>query len=263
LIEDKCRLLVARLKKSPYTFEIAGNTKAKGCNMSGRGTAAGIEFQGTVGAVFASFMLSDKSSSILNPSLLGKPTKIQFEVPTSVDDIKIQTVDGQLLIQAKNSIAMSEVGKGDMYSAIQQFVQQYIDGVVDDGVRRDLDKVHDRLILAVPEKAPDTVKSVLKAVLDRVRTEAATGLSEDMKSKLSTFENHIRKAWCAIKDSEISSADLEKIIGLSSVVTIGTAEVGNAKLALGSIIAKSGEEDALFQQLQTWAVSASAAGTGR
>ena len=230
--------------------------------MSGRGTAAGIEFQGRIGAVFASLLLAGRACSIIDPQLPGKPTKIKFEVPSAVDDIVVETDQGQILIQAKNSICLSEPGKGDLYSAIKQFVQQYLDGVIEDGVRRDLDVKYDRLVLAVPDKAPDTVKNDLKTLIDRLRTGAATGISQKLQDIRTKFERHINMAWRSIKGSDIPSSDREKIIGLCAVIIVDNAQIGTSKVALGNVVKRWGDEVTVFKLFKDWAVNASAAGTG-
>lgn len=230
--------------------------------MSGRGTAAGIEFQGRVGAVFASQLLAGRACSIIDPQLPGKPAKIKFEVPSAVDDVVVETDQGQILIQAKNSISVSEPGKGDLYSAIKQFVQQYMDGVIEAGERRDLDAKYDRLVLAVPDKAPTTVKNDLKTLIDRLRTSSATGISQKLQDIKTKFESHINMAWRSIKGSDIPSSDLEKIIGLCAVIIVDNALIGTSKVALGDVVKRGGDEEPIFKHLEGWAVNASASGTG-
>src|SRR4051794_16454269 len=117
--------------------------------MSGRGPAEGVVFQAEVGAAAAALLLAERAVSRLGSSLPGTPIRVLFETPTAVDDVLIETDVGIIYVQAKRTIALSPKADSKLASVADQFVRQYRDGVLEGGVRRDLDPAKDRLLLAV------------------------------------------------------------------------------------------------------------------
>ena len=133
--------------------------------MSGRGTASGVVFQAEVGAYAAAFILGERPTARLSTGLPGNPIKVNFETPTAVDDVVLRTDVGEIYVQAKRAISLSARAGSEFASVADQFVRQYRAGVVENGVRRDLDPVRDRLLLVVEEDTGDPIAIHLKEVL--------------------------------------------------------------------------------------------------
>lgn len=65
--------------------------------MSGRGASGGVVFQAEVGAYAAGLLLSDRPlSRLARPSRIAK--KFRFETPSAVDDVLIETQDGEVYV---------------------------------------------------------------------------------------------------------------------------------------------------------------------
>ena len=93
--------------------------------MSGRSTASGVAFQSRVGACIAAIMLAERPLSVLARTLPGSPERILFETPYPVDDILVETSAGEIYVQAKNNISLSDKSDSELASVAQQFVRQY------------------------------------------------------------------------------------------------------------------------------------------
>ncbi len=130
--------------------------------MSGRGTAAGVVFQAEVGAYAAALILGQRPISRLSTGLPGSPLRVNFETPTAVDDVVLKTDVGEIYVQAKRAITLSAKADSELASVSDQFVRQFRAGVIENGVRRELDPVRDRLLLVVEEDTGDPISIHLK-----------------------------------------------------------------------------------------------------
>ena len=230
--------------------------------MSGRGTAAGVDFQAVVGAHVAALMLAERPMSRLAAGLPGHPRKVLFETPAAVDDVLVLTDVGEIYVQAKSSLPLSALPTSELASVADQFVRQFRAGVTENGARRELDPTRDRLVLAVSGEAPDTIAKDLREVLDRLRTGAATGLPQKLVAARDTFAGQLATAWQAAARASVTDAERDDLLELCAVVEIASAHRQLAEEALTDVVAQAGAETAVMDLIERWAVDASKAGVG-
>lgn len=230
--------------------------------MSGRATSGGVVFQSEVGAYVAALLLSERPLSRLSDTLPGKPLKIFMETQSAVDDVNIVTDEGMVYVQAKTNLSVSENIKSEFYSVVDQFVRQYRDGVTNLLTKRQMDTYKDRLVLAVGENAPSTVRNDLRIALDRNRTGAATALPANLKNPLETMTKVIQAVWLQESGIAISDQDLRNILIMSAVVVLDVSQKKLSTEALSHIVKNPGEEVILEKLLVNWAAGAAEHGTG-
>jgi hypothetical protein len=89
-------------------------------------TNSGIDFQHRVGALAMVTMLTDLAD--LDVAGLGnpgeRPTQVRFETADGIDDIVIVLDEGQILVQAKNTISLSTSADSEFAKVIRQFVEK-------------------------------------------------------------------------------------------------------------------------------------------
>lgn len=230
--------------------------------MSGRGTAAGVVFQAEVGAYAAAFILGERPISRLSTGFPGSPIKVNFETPTAVDDVVVRTNVGEIYVQAKRAISLSTKAGSELASVADQFVRQFRAGVLDSGIRRDLDVARDRLLLVVGEDTGDPIAIHLKEVFDRQRTLAATALPANLQTALSTFSAHVEAAWLTATGAAMTDTERTALLRVCAIASITDASRQLAEEALRDVVETPGSETAAMDLLVTWAANASADGTG-
>ncbi|HEX6860981.1 MAG TPA: hypothetical protein VF138_12385 [Caulobacteraceae bacterium] len=230
--------------------------------MSGRGTAGGVAFQRWFGAMAAAMMLTDRPMTRIAVSIPGVPLKIHFETAEPVDDLTIFTDRGAAYVQAKRQLALSNGEESELRSVANQFVAQYRTGFADGLARRPPDPEADRLVLAVGDATPNTVKADLKDALDRHASGAATAPPVKLSSALKIFRDHIQAAWLAQTGHPITAGEADAILRLCRVVVLTDAQESIATEALVSVVAAGGDETALFDVLCRWGADGSAVGAG-
>ena len=230
--------------------------------MSGRGTAEGVVFQAEFGAAAAALLLAERAISRLGTGLPGRPLRILFETPTAVDDVLVETDVGIIYVQAKRTISLSPKTDSELASVADQFVRQYRGGVLEGGVRRDLDPAKDRLLLAVSPDTVGTVSKNLREALDRNRTGAATAVPAHLTHALQVFSDHLDRKWKAASGQELSAEERQKILRLCSVTILSDSEKELATEALRDAVASVGDEAAAYGHLELWAAKAQADGVG-
>ncbi len=230
--------------------------------MSGRGTASGVAFQSRVGAYIAAMMLAERPLSTLARTLPGSPERILFETPASVDDVLIETSEGEIYVQAKNNISLSDKSDSELASVAQQFVRQYREKAGSKSAKRPFDPAYDRLVLAVGTESPATMRNDLREVLERYATHAATAFPQKLDKALKTFSNQISSAWLGETKTLILPQDLKEILNLCRVISFGDVDERCVVEILSHIVAVPADEVALWNVLTAWATHASAKGTG-
>ncbi|MDP3895566.1 MAG: hypothetical protein Q8Q62_02700 [Mesorhizobium sp.] len=187
---------------------------------------------------------------------------VRFETPSAVDDLTIETDVGKVYVQAKRTIALSPAEDSELASVATQFVRQYLQGVDVDGSHRPLDSACDRLILAVSDQAATTISGDLRDALERIRTEAATGVPSDLQKALTIFTNHIDRAWLAEAARPITDAQRQSLLSNCTVIVLGDSHRQIAEEALREVVSSAGDETGLFDLLVSWAAVAAQRGTG-
>ena len=127
----------------------------------GAAVASGVTFQENVAAWFAVLILAEKDAT--PPAGLPADTTLDdvvAETTQPVDDLKIRTsANGQIFVQAKTSLALSDRAGSELAAVIDQFVRQYRSGFRPPNTdSRPLDPQLDRLVLAVSQRAPATIR---------------------------------------------------------------------------------------------------------
>lgn len=229
--------------------------------MSGRGTSAGIIFQSEVAAYIAALLLSKRPLSRLDNMLPGKPLKIFLETPLPVDDVNILTEDGCIYFQVKTNISLSN-NDINLYSVVEQFVLQYLEGVKHGDSYRKMDVNYDMMVLVVSHIAPTTIRIDLKDILDKNRSNSATGISERQQKAFNIFKNLIGKSWLKKTGKEILSHEENELLKLCSVVILDESKKQSGIEMLSHVVENEGDEITLWSILITWASEASRCGTG-
>lgn len=219
-------------------------------------------FQGEMGARIAGLMLSERPLSRIIPNVPGAPRRILFETPASVDDLLVETDTGEVYIQAKRTLSLSAEEVSELASVAEQFVGQFRAGIREAGFRRDLDPARDRLVLAVSEDAPATIRRDLMEVLDRGRTGAATGLPAKLADAQKTFSDHVDREWRSATGADITDAERAAVLRVCSVAVIGDAQRQIVDDACRDVVATASDERTLGELLDRWGADASARGTG-
>lgn len=230
--------------------------------MSGRSTASGVAFQARVGAYVAALMLAERPLSSLAQALPGAPTRILFETPAPVDDVLVETNVGEIYVQAKNSISLSDKPDSELASVAQQFVRQYCEKSGSQSTKRSFLSAQDRLVLAVGEETPATIRDHLREALERNATNAATAFPQTLDKAFTTFSNQIGLAWLEETKTPILPQDLTAILSLCRVISLRRGDERRIVEILSHIVAVLENGTALWNVLKDWAVDASSKGTG-
>lgn len=158
----------------------------------GKAAAAGIDFQASVAALFASWMVAEKPVDSRIHLNLAKPVKISLESLAKVDDIVI-TLDngGSVFIQCKTRLTLSDSTESVLSEVIGQFVQQLVSSLdlVEKGTGKGLCFGRDALVLAVGRDAPNTIKSDLATALSQYRLDSDAILNSKQRNAF----NKVRK----------------------------------------------------------------------
>ena len=141
----------------------------------GHATAAGIEYQGQVGAWIASHILTRQRLVDLGGAI---PQALQMESMSPVDDIVVQANDGGVwYINVKGAVSTSTKSQSSLASVVDQFVRQWLEGVSFRGTQRAFDAERDRLVLVTKPSGNRSfvrgANGVIRRISDGVGAEAA------------------------------------------------------------------------------------------
>jgi hypothetical protein len=142
----------------------------------GNATAAGVTFQGGLGALFAVMAMEQR---ILQPRLrLGnaRPEAFRFETEAPVDDTLISTTaNGYLSVQAKTALNLSSSLDSELGKTAEQMVRQWKlceTGDDDKGWNHPLSTDRDRFVIAIGPGASNTIATDLATALASRREHA-------------------------------------------------------------------------------------------
>lgn len=197
----------------------------------GSATAAGMTFQSETAAWFATLMLAEQDAS--PPFRLPSAVMLKdilAETVQPVDDLKIGTsAGGQIFVQVKTSLSVSDRTDSEFAKVIAQFVRQFRRGYEGSASpRRSLDPSKDRLVLVVGARTPSTVREELSDVLERLRSaQAPTSLAE-IKRAMNQSEqrlldlslSNIRRTWLDDSGREPSEQEILQIIQIAHVLLL-------------------------------------------
>jgi hypothetical protein len=236
----------------------------------GNATAAGVNFQQSLGAIFGLWLLSEAP---VDPRLqLGsaKITAIRMETEAPLDDAYGATSDGGIICgQAKNSLSLSDSLTSEFGKTVEQIVRQWRlcrDGTGDLGWNRPLDDAKDRLLIAVGPGSPATIRTNLAKGLEARRQPGAPVLTAPETKALAQFDTCVRLAWTASGATEpLTDAILQAISRLTYVYTIDPEgnERGTWAIALGPVLQTSADGPMVFNLLERVAGDLMSARGGR
>ena len=183
----------------------------------GSAPAAGVPFQGAVGALFAaSGMAPQKADERLE---LGAEQVLafRFETEAPVDDILIETSGpAWLFFQAKTNLPFGEQPASEMVKTVEQIVRQWKLCSQGDGSKRwnrPLDKDKDRFVIAVGPGTPKTVASDLSEALSRRREGSVPATTPaNLKSALAKFSRLLKAAWKKFYGMEATESEIGQIL---------------------------------------------------
>jgi hypothetical protein len=126
----------------------------------GAATNTGIDYQQRLAAYFLIQMLLDMDSlSGIGLDGVHPITEVSFETSSYVDDMVIKTQNGNLYIQAKRNISMSDNVGSEFQKTVNQFVNQFLLNT----------EANDKYILATSSGSSSKIKQDLRKILESIR----------------------------------------------------------------------------------------------
>ena len=246
------------MRTGRQTGRLRGMTKANADELEkrsllasggGNATASGVAFQASLGAWFASHLLSERR---LNTHLgAGHVLSLRFETEAPVDDILVKTTTGRVFVEAKSTVTLSTAPNGALARVARQFVRQWLACSAGDGEHgwnRPLSSRTDRLLLAVGPKAPSTVSIDLADGLSTVQTVGHVRLSAKKAKAVSKFQCLLGNAWESVVGRVPSEADIDSISNLVTILKFdfGGAHRGTAEEMLKQVLDSGSQASAAF-----------------
>ena len=193
----------------------------------GNATAAGVTFQGAVGALFAATAIADRPLDARFGIGAVRVKKLRFETEAPLDDILIATdADGFVFTQAKTSLTLAKKLDSELGKTTEQIVRQWIacsggDGTL--GWNRPLVAGRDLFLIAVGLGAAGTVAKDLAQGLSRRRRKATDETTPaDEKKALESFTALLQLAWEEIVGSPATAENIVQLLDFTAIVQFDT-----------------------------------------
>ncbi len=155
----------------------------------GSAASGGFTYQHRVTAWFATRMLAGTTAAGVRGLYQGPVLEVTCETGEPVDDCRVLTADGILVLQAKHSINLVKAEDSEMAKTASQFVRQHLMP----------GHAADRLVLVTTLVAPRTVTQHLSNALDRFRKHPGPPLPLDgphaETAALATLLSHVQCEW--------------------------------------------------------------------
>jgi hypothetical protein len=165
----------------------------------GNATAGGINFQASVGAIFASQLLTERK---LDDRLrLGdaRIRSIRFETEAPLDDILIETnTSGWIFVQVKTALSLSENPESEFGKTVAQIARQWSacsDGTGERGWDRSFASGRDRMIIAVGPDASGAITKDLATALASLQAPSAAPLPQAQLQAIEKLSALYAAAW--------------------------------------------------------------------
>ena len=232
--------------KTPRTYASGG----------GDATASGVNFQQSLGALIATWMLTETP---IDPRLnLGaaKILTMRLETEAPLDDVLAQTSGGgYLAMQAKNKLSSSTQLASEFGKTIDQIVRQWRlcrEGNGDTGWNRPLTADKDRLIIVCGPESPATIRQHLARGLEARRQVGPPVLTKAERKALSDFDTCLLLAWGPAAADPLTDALVREISQLTHVFVIDPLGADRVGITTGLRAAAENPEDAtsLFNLLE-------------
>jgi hypothetical protein len=189
----------------------------------GNATAAGVTFQGALGALFATAAIADRPLDARFGIGAVRVRALRFETEAPLDDILVATnADGYVFTQAKTSLTLAKKLDSELGKTAEQVVRQWRACVGGDGSfgwNRPLTLGRDLFLIAVGPRAAGTVANDLAQALSRRRGNANRATTPATQRKaLESFSTLLETAWQEVVGSPATSEDIAQMLDLTAVV---------------------------------------------
>ncbi len=188
----------------------------------GHATAAGVSFQASVGAIFATQLITErKLDDRLN---LGDaaPRSIRFETEAPLDDILVATNESSwIFVQAKTTLSLSDSLDSELGKTADQIVRQWLscaNGSGQHGWDRPLVFGRDRMVIAVGRQASGTVANDLAMALASTQVHSTAPLSQAQQNALQKLSALLVGAWTQITGTAPQSQDVDDVLRFLTIL---------------------------------------------
>lgn len=193
----------------------------------GNATAAGVTFQGAVGALFAATAIADRAVDARFGIGAVRIKELRFETEAPLDDILIATdADGYVFTQEKTSLTLAKKLDSELGKTAEQIVRQWLACSGGDGTlrwNRPLVAGRDLFLIAVGLGAAGTVAKDLAQGLSRRRRKATDETTPaDEKKALESFAALLELAWEKVAGSPARPADITELLNFTAIVQLDT-----------------------------------------
>ncbi len=193
----------------------------------GNATAAGVTFQGAVGALFAATAVADRPLDARFGIGAVRIKELRFEAEAPLDDIMIATdADGYVFTQVKTSLTLAKKLDSELGKTAEQIVRQWIACSGGDGSlawNRPVVAGRDSFLIAVGPGATGTVAKDLAQGLSRRRRKATDETTPaDEKKALETFTALLQLAWEEVVGSHATAEDIVRLLDFTAIVQFDT-----------------------------------------
>ena len=201
----------------------------------GAGPAAGVTFQGGIGALLASIGIGGRSIDERLEVGAESVAEFRLETESPVDDILIiTTAPGRLFVQAKTNLSLSASKSSEMAKTVDQIVRQWrlcSEGEKSKEWDYPLEKDRDRFVIAVGPETPGTVAVQLAKSVSRRREGAKPQTTpQAQRQALSNFTALIKAAWKRVYGTPATKQNVSEILDL---VVVAKFDFRGADLGLG------------------------------
>ena len=198
---------------------IAPATDSVPAPAGGNATASGVNFQASLGAMFAARLLTERA---LDERLRLNDTRIKsirFETEAPVDDLLLETTEGGFLfVQAKTTLSLSERLDSEFGKTIEQVVRLWricSTGVGAKGWDRPLDPAQDRILIAVGPNASGSIATDLATALVSTQAASSAALPQAQQAALTKFVGTLNQAWVSLSAIRLRRPRSTASFGLS------------------------------------------------
>jgi len=200
--------------KTPRTYASGG----------GDATASGVNFQQSLGALIASWMLTQApmDSRLTMGAVRVRTLRMETEAP--LDDVLAETSGGgYVAMQAKSKLSSSRQLASEFGKTIDQIVRQWRlcrEGKGDHGWDRPLAADKDRFVIVCGPDSPATIRQHLARGLEARRQIGPTVLTKTERRALRDFDTCLRLAWGSAVTDPLTDTLVRQISQITYVVVI-------------------------------------------
>ncbi|ABB33018.2 hypothetical protein GeomeDRAFT_3303 [Geobacter metallireducens RCH3] len=181
-------------------------------NGGGAATNTGIDYQQRLAAYFLIQMLLDiETLSGIGLDGVHAITEVSFESSSYVDDMVVKTTTGNLYVQAKRNISMSDSSDSEFMKTVHQFVNQFL---------QDPSGGH-KFVLATSSGSSSKIKQELRKILESIRLND-TGFKDNPLNKseedvYTKVKNCISTSYLEITNNNIADTTISDILSKTYV----------------------------------------------